>query len=485
MRPKSLPDEPPALPIKIDATSNGEFVPRPSPDVERVRRLAHTRIDEAARDRGVSRRDFVRTSSAAATVLLAMNELGCGGGRYAVPKEAPHDEAAAATAVEGDDFIFDVQTHHVSTQRSWWDEAEHTQKEFLLKQEQARCGRGFPGCFDRDVYLKELFLDSDTDMVVMSALWGTEPMNPILVEEMAQTRERMAKLDPPHRLRIHGLVRPETKAREETRDRMQALLEDWKISAWKLYPVWTPDGKGYRLDDEETGLFAIREGVRLGLPLFAIHKGLPLPGAANAFTSAIDVGPAAKAVPEATLLVYHSGYHPDHVEGPWDPSSKLGIDGLINGLKAAGIGQDGNVYAELGSTWRRVMQKPDEAAHLLGKLLVHLGEDRILWGTDSIWYGSPQDQIQAFRAFEISKELQEKHGYPALTREIKAKIFGLNAARVYGVDVDEVRRAQAKDAVTRARLEYRNDPRPSFRTYGPRTRAELFGMLRRTGPLGH
>jgi len=39
----------------------------------------------------------------------------------------------------------------------------------------------------------------------------------------------------------------------------------------------------------------------------------------------------------------------------------------------------------------------------------------VLWGTDSIWYGSPQDQIQAFRAFEITPEFQERFGYPALT----------------------------------------------------------------------
>ena len=38
----------------------------------------------------------------------------------------------------------------------------------------------------------------------------------------------------------------------------------------------------------------------------------------------------------------------------------------------------------------------------IGKLLKHVGEDNVLWGTDSIWYGSPQDQIQAFRTFQIA-----------------------------------------------------------------------------------
>jgi hypothetical protein len=126
------------------------------------------------------------------------------------------------------------------------------------------------------------------------------------------------------------------------------------------------------------------------------------------------------------------------------------------------------------------MKRPDEAAHVLGKLLKHLGEDRILWGTDAIWFGSPQDQIQAFRAFEITPEYQERYGYPALTAERKAKIFGLNAARVYGVRVDELRRAHRGDAISRVREEYANAPSPTFRTYGPRTRRDMLRLLKLT-----
>jgi uncharacterized protein len=92
------------------------------------------------------------------------------------------------------------------------------------------------------------------------------------------------------------------------------------------------------------------------------------------------------------------------------------------------------VYAELGSTWWNLIQRPDEAAHVLGKLLVAFGPDNVLWGTDSLWYGSPQAQIDAFRAFDISPEYQERYGYPALTADVKAKILGLNAARLHGVD---------------------------------------------------
>jgi hypothetical protein len=166
----------------------------------------------------------------------------------------------------------------------------------------------------------------------------------------------------------------------------------------------------------------------------------------------------------------------DKPEGPYDPKRTDGIDALVTSVREAGLGKGSNVYAELGSTWRFLMRDPDSAAHALGKLLVHLGEDNILWGTDSIWYGSPQDQIQAFRAFQISPELREKHGYPEITPAIRAKIFGLNALKIYPVARDVLDQHLQGDAVARARENYLNDPDPSFLTYGPRTRREFLNF---------
>jgi predicted TIM-barrel fold metal-dependent hydrolase len=103
------------------------------------------------------------------------------------------------------------------------------------------------------------------------------------------------------------------------------------------------------------------------------------------------------------------------------------------------------VYAELGSTWFCLIRRPEEAAHVLGKLLLAVGEDRVLWGTDSIWYGPPQPAIDAFRAFQIPAALRERHGYPELTPERKAKILGLNAARAYWIELDAVRARAADD----------------------------------------
>jgi hypothetical protein len=127
--------------------------------------------------------------------------------------------------------------------------------------------------------------------------------------------------------------------------------------------------------------------------------------------------------------------------------------------------------------------RPEQAAHLLGKLLKAFGEDRVLWGTDSIWYGSPQDQIQAFRAFQISPEFQEKYGYPALTPALKRKVFGLNAMRVYALDASAMRKKLSKDAVQKRKADYLNDPRPSFATYGPRNRAEFLALRELQGGM--
>ena len=94
---------------------------------------------------------------------------------------------------------------------------------------------------------------------------------------------------------------------------------------------------------------------------------------------------------------------------------------------------------ELGSTWRFLMRDPDNAAHGVGKLLKYCGNDNVLWGTDSIWYGSPQDQIQAFRTFQISKEYQERYGYPEITPELRAKVFVPHAMKPYKIDIEEAR----------------------------------------------
>ena len=476
---KSALEEPPRLPIKIDSTTNGEFWPRPlDPRLERRLTEAQASASENARLLGLTRRAYLSSSCGAALTLLALNDLGCGGGHYGVPAEGALDKAVADKALQGREFIFDVQTHHVSAERKWWEIDRPSLADFLKTTPKASCGAShWSRCFTEDVLIKEVFLDSDTSIAVLSALWGSP--SPIEIDEEARTRDQVAKLEGKRRLRIHGPLQPNEAPFDQIVDRMHAMVEKWRIDAWKLYPVWGPQGRGYYLN-EDLGTRTIEAGLKAGVNRFAVHKGLPLDGMDPKFSRPTDVGPVARAFPKATFLIYHAGWEADRKEGPYDPKADRGVDALIKSCADHGIGKNGNVYPELGSTWRWLMQSPDEAAHLIGKLLVHFGEDRILWGTDSIWYGSPQDQIQAFRAFQISPEFQKRWGYPALTPEIKRKIFGLNGAKVYGISSDEIAKVELGDNVARARQEYADAPQPTFRTYGPRTRREMLSWLRFT-----
>lgn len=481
---KTDPDDALVLPIKIDSTSNGEYWPQQiGPELARVREKALVDAFENAKRTGVSRRDYLRSTCAAATTLLALNELGCSGGRYNVPKEAGVDQMAAKAALGGDELIFDVQTHFVSTTRPWWKVDKPNMAQYLETVPQAKCGQDpWLGCFSEDVLIKDVFLDSDTDLAVLSALWGSP--HPTAAEDADHARERLSMLEGKKRLRIHGIVQPNEWPFAQVEEHMAQLVERWKIDAWKLYPIWGPEGRGYLLT-EDLGKRTIEKGLSLGLSMFAVHKGLPLPGQDPRYTFADDVGPTARAYPKATFLIYHSGYEPERTEGPYDPKAERGVDALIRSCRENGIGKGGNVYAELGGTWRETMKKPDQAAHVLGKLIDQFGDDHVLWGTDAIWYGSPQDQIQAFRAFEITTELQEKHGYAALTPEVKRKIFGLNAAKVYGLDPGEIRKGQQGDNVSKARALYQEAPSPTFHTRGPRTRREMLQLLASTDGRGH
>jgi hypothetical protein len=476
-------DDSPArrLPVKLDTTSNGEFAPVPLDAAARhARELAHDAIDDAARRVSLDRRRYVVSLLGAAATLGAFNRAfasaGKTGGRYAIDAAAPFEVAAAEAALAGDEFIFDVQLHHVNPKGAW---RQRAGPNAFRGMPNSSCGQAdHVECFSSAALLKDVFLDSDTAMGVLSHVPGGVDTNPLDFEAAGATRAAAQALDGSERLLLHGRCMP-TLAGEI--DGMDAQAAAHPLAAFKTYTQFgPPDGAaGFFLDDDRHGTPFIERARKLGVRRIAVHKGLAFGPRGYEYSVARDIGPAARRHPDMTFLVYHSGFDTAVKEGPYDAQAKAGVDVLIRSWLDAG--RPPNVYAELGSTWRFVMRDPDQAAHLMGKLMKHFGEDRILWGTDSIWYGSPQDQIQAFRAFEISRELQERHGYPALTPAAKRKIFGLNAARVYGLQPDAMRRKLSKDPVQRRRTEYLNDPRPTFATYGPRTAREfdLFKALHR------
>lgn len=472
------------LPVKLDAASNGEFAPVPlAPVHRRANGLAHEAATDAARRLGMDRRSFLVSAAGAASTLLALNEAyaaaGPRGGYFDLPREAALDQQLARSAVDGNEFIFDVQGHFVNPTGAWTKRLPETARPLQMPKTQA-CGpaKG-PGrldylqCIGQDEFVKDVFLDSDTDLMVLSFVPSTREGEPLTIEEAAATARIVERLDGTHRLFIHGRVNPNQPGDLEG---MDELASRYRISAWKTYTQWGPDGKGFYLDDEP-GIALIEKARKLGIRNIAVHKGLSFGPRSYEHSTCTDVGRVAKRYPDVNFLIYHSGFVTGKAEGPWDPARSDGIDALVTSLAKAGVKPGANVYAELGSTWRFLMRDPDSAAHALGKLFKAVGESNVLWGTDSIWYGSPQDQIQAFRSFQIAPALRDKHGYPEITPALRAKVFGLNALKIYPVAKEVLDKHLAKDRVARERENYRERPDPSFLTYGPKNRREFLNLL--------
>jgi len=447
------------LPIKLDSTSNGEFMPIPLDGASRrANRLARQWASEHARRRGVPRRSFMVSACGAASTLLAFNAAhaaaGRTGGYFDLPRQAALDPDIALDRLGGREFVFDVQGHFVG---------QH--------------GLGRTGLGGADQFIKDIFLDSDTDMMVLSFIPSRRERELLTIQEADEVRRIVARMEGTHRLLLHGRVNPNQDG--DLQD-MDELAERWGVSAWKCYTQWGPDGRGFFLHDEP-GLRLIEKARALGVKNICVHKGLPFGRRSYEHSLASDIGVVARMFPDVNFLVYHSGFIAGQPEGPYDPGRREGVDELIRSVEENGVPRNANVYAELGSTWRYAMRDPDSAAHIVGKLVKHIGERNVLYGSDCIWYGSPQDQIQALRSFQISEALQEKHGYAKLTPRLRAGIFGLNAARPYGIDVGEVLERARHDRIERRRAAYRERPDPHFLTFGPRTRRDFLAGVRARG----
>jgi predicted TIM-barrel fold metal-dependent hydrolase len=448
------------LPIKLDSTSNGEFMPIALDATNRgANRLAQKFASENAKRRGVGRRAFMVSACGAASTLLAFNAANAASGRtggfFELEQVAAVDPGVALERLGGREFVFDVQGHFVG---------QH--------------GLGRTGLGGAERFIKDIFLDSDTDMMVLSFIPSRREKELLTIREADEVRRIIDEMEGTHRLLIHGRVNPN---QDGDLEGMDELAERWGVSAWKCYTQWGPDDRGFFLHDEDTGLRMIEKARALGVKNICIHKGLPFGRRSYQHSLASDIGIVAKVFPDVNFLVYHSGFIAGQPEGPYDPTRGEGVDELIRSVEENGVARNSNVYAELGSTWRFAMRDPDSAAHIIGKLVKHIGERNVLYGSDCIWYGSPQDQIQALRTFQISAELREKHGYAKMTPGLRARIFGLNAARPYGVHADEILKRARHDAIERRRSEYRENPDPHFLTLGPKNRREFLANLKARG----
>jgi predicted TIM-barrel fold metal-dependent hydrolase len=453
------------LPFVPGQASNGEFVPKERTRAHlKAEALAHEMAERIAKKQGVDRRRFLMSASGMAVTLAAINMVGCddedtrdlpegvdSGGTFNTPADADPD--AVCEMLEGDEFIFDVQTHHVDPEGPWVNESPATAGAFRLYPGDPSCNEADRlDCLSRYYYAHDIFLESDTSIAVLSDTpSGNDSTDPLNFDEMKRTRDIMNELSPANtgRLRLHSVVVPNAAAGlEAALERMQARAEALDVAAWKVYTPYAGTSGGWMLDDD-IGMAVIETARATGVKTICAHKGLPLFGFDRAAASPRDIGVAAAAFPDMNFVVYHSGWFPGRREASYSPDTAEGVDVLIRSLQDNGVQPNTNVYAELGSTWRNIMSDRTQAAHLLGKLMKYVGEDNVLWGTDCIWTGSPQPQIVAMRAFNIEPRFAQEYGYSLLTDDVKRKIFGANAARLYGVDSDlqkcKIERDQVED----------------------------------------
>ena len=346
-----------------------------------------------------------------------------------------------------DMFIFDIQTHRVAR-------ANATYRSFLSILPQGQCGRSLEECFSADEYTQKFFLESDTTVTVLSGIPATDGNNPLTNDEIAETREFVNTLaQQTQRVVTHAMVLPNYNHAAQLEGMARIAKEKAPVGAWKCYTPWGPGNgvTGFWLDDPMTGIPFIQKGLEVGIKTFACHKGLPLPGFDNNYGDPKDLGVVAKMFPEAKFIAYHSAYQfggQDETQ-PYTSGSKLGVNSLVTAMMANGLGPNTNVYGELGTTWYSVMNNKTAATHVLGKLLKFVGEDNVVWGTDCMWYGSPQPLIQMFMSFQMDQTIRMREGYPDLTPEVKRKIMGLNAAKAYGISSEATRCQVAKSPMAK------------------------------------
>lgn len=435
-------------PSFLQRLNTDEFIaPAYSPADERAIARASDEMDAAAHLRGESLARLMQGRAGTAAGLRALN-VEAGTDFYQIPADAVLDDAAAEEAFRGQGLVIDVQTHFM-TPRSvnagwhqhvkgmfdpvkpdWWTESDD-----LVD-------------FNIAEYLANVFIESETAVAVLTSGPGIDDSRSLFNDEMAATRLLLERFGGTGRLFNHAVVHADLK---DEYDAMAEWSERFSPVGWKVYTQgrYTAEGRagGWSLDDEKVGIPFLERARDLGVPLICAHKGI---SAMVDNGTPRDIGPAARMFPDLSFVIYHSAYeftaYGAPPEGPFsEKAPHYGVNRLIQSAIDVGLGVGCNIYPELGSTWFALIRHPEQAAHVLGKLIAHFGEDNVIWGTDGIWYGSSQPIIDAFRAFQIPDWMCADFGYRPLTAQTKEKILSLNAARLYGIDLAATHAAMAGD----------------------------------------
>jgi predicted TIM-barrel fold metal-dependent hydrolase len=393
------------------------------------------RMDGYAQKAGMSRRNFMKSSLGFSAAMLAANEI-TGMNFFEVSAAEAADLDAKKEAIQlaraGSDFIVDVHTHVCTRPGHYVEGVNTTTRGMWFVQLLDDLGKAFGmknGTKDMNVenYGKMILQESDTTVGIFNPFgfredYGGQDMIPM--DYQVQVRNNW----PNNTLMLAGGLTP-NQGMEETIQRLNEYAKIYKVSGLKLYTFDSTKNKGWWFDDEKRAYPIWEECRKLGIKNIGCHKGIPFGQFYARYAHVEDFDATADDFLDLNFIAYHSA---------WPYHNELAA---LKGFKP----QRKNLYCEVGSTFAAtVSSRPLECAHVLGTLLRDLGPDYVLWGTDSLLWGNPQWQIDAFRKFQIPDQLVEGHGYPKITPEIRRKVFGENAARIWSIDKAKATSAKAE-----------------------------------------
>jgi uncharacterized protein len=471
-------------PVPTQVVSNGEYNPLPqTADQRRVEARIKEIADAVSLRLGMDRRQFLRTASGMAAAFLAMNDVF--GPHFAVSRaEAAEPDAALARARElSGQFILDDQLHFVRD--DYKEDGLLGLAQYAAEHWNPDIAKDAPMTLARykfDNFIREVYLDSDTKIGLLSGAPFDDPNWWFLSnDQIDHARKTVNGIARSPRLLSHAVVTPKQAGWMEEVDR---CIDVVKPNSWKGYTIGDPLKPAttkfpWRLDDEKLMYPFYEKIVKAGSPIFCIHKGL-LPAdyeksvaGAWQYATVDDLPKAAKDWPQITFVIYHSALQPFQ-ESPDAALERFESTGRINWVTdLAEIPQKhgvSNVYADIGTSFATAcVTNPRFAAAMMGTLIKGLGVNHVFWGTDSVWYGSPQWQIEAFRRLEIPEDLQKKHGFAALGPAdgmVKNAIFGYNAAGLYKIDLRAALPAIKGDRFSQIRYAQFDRPTRSNAAYG-------------------
>jgi uncharacterized protein len=476
-------DLPHFTPIPTRIVSSDEYFPPPQTSKQRElegRLLALG--DELSQRQGVSRRKFFQSAAGMAAAYVALNET------FGVMFDANIAEAATPEMADAranalkDQLIIDMHTHFLR---------DDTRLTGFVAMRNAVGKAGWNSDLSGkqqtiedlkfENYVKEVFLDSDTKIAQISSAPSDLVQDWFLTnQQMADARATVNRRFGSKRMYAHAIFTPGQPGWLEAVD---AALE-LKPDAMKGYTIGDNTHKDlsrypWRMDDEET-YKAYEKFVKAGIKNVCVHKGLfPVPmdkqyPNLRPFVDCSDVGKAAKDWPQLNFIIYHAGYRhvggdPAFADEEWDKTGRLSwVSDLAEVPQKYGVS---NVYADTGQIFAMtVVSQPRVVAAIMGTLVKGMGVDRVCWGTDAVWTGSPQWQIEGLRRLEIPEDMQKKYGFKSLgpaDGPIKRAIFGGNNARLYGINQAVAEHQVRSDKLAAMKAEYeRQGKQPSNLRYG-------------------